>query len=50
MNFGFMSERSDIEWNELPGRPAPKVGVYSGPYGYLHTIDEVDIALRMLRG
>lgn len=48
MNFGFMSERSDIRWNELPGRPAPKVGAYSGPYRYLHNIEDVDIALRIL--
>jgi hypothetical protein len=48
MNFGFMSERSDIQWNELPGRPAPKVGAYSGPYRYIHTLEDIDIALRML--
>jgi hypothetical protein len=48
MHFGFISERSDIQWNQLPGRPAPKVGVYSGPYRYIQTIDEVDIALKML--
>ena len=47
MNFGFMSERGDLQWNELPGRPAPKVGAYSMPYRYMSTIDEVEIALRM---
>jgi hypothetical protein len=42
MVFGFTPDRS-----EIPGCPAPKVGVYSGPYRYLRTIDEVEIALRM---
>jgi hypothetical protein len=47
MNFGFTSERGDIKWDQLPGRSAPKVGVYSGPYRYIRTTDEVEIALRM---
>lgn len=48
MIFGFMSERSEMEWNQLPGRPAPKVGVYSMPYRYIRPVEEVEIALRML--
>lgn len=48
MIFRLTTDPTELQSNQLPGRPAPKVGKYSQAYRYLRTIDEVEIALTML--